>query len=183
MTPEFSAARTAAAALAVTVALLLQTTVLPHIGRHLFGHGIVPNLVLLVVVASGLVRGSHFAMVLGFGAGVLLDLAPPADHVAGRWALALLVAGYVAGRVRQSMGDGNARPTLLTALATVGACSFLGSSVFALSGLVLQDPPLQVPDLLQVVLVGVVWDLVLTPFVVPLVMRMFVRLDAERSPA
>ena len=34
--------------------------------------------------------------------GLLLDLAPPADHVVGRWALALIVVGYVAGRMRTS---------------------------------------------------------------------------------
>jgi hypothetical protein len=31
--------------------------------------------------------------VLGFVAGLLLDLVPPADHEAGRWALALVVVG------------------------------------------------------------------------------------------
>ncbi len=41
--------------------------------------------------------------------GLLLDLAPPADHVAGRWALALLLAGYVAGRVRQDTTGRRAR--------------------------------------------------------------------------
>ena len=50
---------------------------------------------------AALVRGPQFAAVLGFFAGLLLDLAPPADHVAGRWALALVVVGYVAGRMRQ----------------------------------------------------------------------------------
>ena len=58
-----------------------------------------PNLCLLVVVAAALTRGPQFAAVLGFGAGLALDLAPPADHIAGRWALALVVVGYVAGRV------------------------------------------------------------------------------------
>ena len=43
--------------------------------------------------------------VLGFVAGLAIDLAPPADHVAGRWALALVVVGYLAGRVRQDAGD------------------------------------------------------------------------------
>ncbi|MGA8847354.1 MAG: rod shape-determining protein MreD, partial [Nocardioides sp.] len=54
---------------ALLVALLLQTTVFPHLAWR----GVVPNLVLLVVVAAGLVRGSQFALVVGFGAGVLLD--------------------------------------------------------------------------------------------------------------
>ena len=84
-----------AALLAVSVALVLQASVFSHLAVQ----GVVPDLVLLVVVAAGLAYGSELGLVLGFGAGLLLDLAPPADHYAGRWALALLVVGYVAGRL------------------------------------------------------------------------------------
>ena len=163
-----STARVLFAGLAVVVALVLQTTVFPHLAWH----GVGPNVVLLVVVAGGLARGAQFGMVLGFGAGLLLDLAPPADHVAGRWALALLVVGYVAGRVRQDAPAG-----VGGSLAAVAACSFLGSSVFALSGLLLPDPSATVPDLLEVVLAGVVFDLVVAAFVLPLVMRTLTRLE------
>jgi rod shape-determining protein MreD len=130
------------------------------------------------VVAAALTRGPQFAAVLGFAAGVLLDLAPPADHVAGRWALALVIVGYVAGRVRQDV-----RPTATAVIVTVAASSFVGTSVFALSGLLLRDPALSVPDLLQVILVAVLWDIMLTPFVLPLVMRMFHRLEPTRATA
>ena len=160
------------AALAVAVALVLQVTVFPHLAFE----GIVPNLCLLVVVGAALTRGPQFAAVLGFLAGVALDLAPPADHVAGRWALALVVVGWLAGRMRQDV-----RPTATTVVATVAASSFVGTSIFAISGLVLRDPALDVPDLLRVILVAVVWDVLLTPFVLPLVMRMFHRLEPART--
>ena len=81
---------------------MLQVSVFPHLAWR----GVVPDLVLLVVVRVGLRVGSEFAMVLGFGGGLLLDLAPPADHVVGRWALALVVVGLVAGR----MPDARVRP-------------------------------------------------------------------------
>ncbi|GAB3782222.1 hypothetical protein GCM10027601_12640 [Nocardioides ungokensis] len=160
------------AALAVAVALVLQVTVFPHLAFE----GIVPNLCLLVVVAAALTRGPQFAVVLGFLAGVALDLAPPADHVAGRWALALVVVGWLAGRMRQDV-----KPTATTVVATVAASSFVGTSIFAISGLVLRDPALGVPDLLRVILVAVVWDVLLTPFVLPLLMRMFHRLEPART--
>lgn len=168
--------RAAAAGLAVSLALVLQLSVVSHVSWH----GVVPNLVLLVVVGAGLVRGAQFAMVLGFAAGVLLDLVPPADHVAGRWALALMLVGYVAGRVAQDTRL-DARPTALVVVATVGASSFIGTSVFALSGVLLRDPPLAVPDLLQVIAIAVVWDVLLTPVVLPAVMAMFARLEPERA--
>jgi rod shape-determining protein MreD len=169
-----NAARAAIAAAAVTVALVLQVSFFPHLAWD----GIVPNLVLLVVVGAALTRGPQFAAVLGFVAGLALDLAPPADHVAGRWALALVVVGYVAGRVRH-----DARPTPGTVLATVAASSFVGTSVFALSGLLLQDPAMGIPELLEVVLVGVLWDVLLTPLVLPPVMAMFRHPEPDRSLA
>lgn len=163
--------RVLGAGLAVTVALVLQVTVFPHVAWQ----GVVPNLVLLVVVGAALVRGAQFAMVLGFVAGVLLDLAPPADHVAGRWALALLVVGYVAGRVAPDV-----RATAGAVVATVAASSFLGTSVFALTGVLLRDPPVAIPDLLEVIAVSVAWDVLLTPFVLPVVMGLFRRIEPER---
>lgn len=166
--------RIAAAAGAVVVALVLQVSFFSHLAWD----GIVPNLCLLVVVGAALTRGPQFAAVLGFAAGLALDLAPPADHVAGRWALALAVVGYVAGRVRRE-----GRPTPGTIVATVAASSFVGTSVFALTGLVLSDPALGIPDLLQTVVLSVVWDVVLTPFVLPPVMLMFRRLEPDRSLA
>lgn len=164
--------RGGAAVLAVALALVLQVSLFPHLAWQ----GIVPNLCLLVVVGAALTRGAQFAAVLGFVAGVGLDLVPPADHVAGRWALALVLVGYIAGRVRQDV-----RPTATAVVATVAATSFIGTSVFALSGLVLRDPALAIPDLLQVILVAVAWDVLLTPFVLPLVMAMFNRLEPARA--
>ncbi|MBC9734687.1 rod shape-determining protein MreD [Nocardioides marmotae] len=167
-------ARAALTVVAVAAALVLQVTVFSHVSWH----GVVPNLVLLVVVATGLVRGAQPAMVLGFAAGVLLDLAPPADHVAGRWALALVVVGYVAGRVRQDV-----RPTVGSVVATVAASSFVGTSVFALTGILLRDPALGVGEVLQVIAIGVGWDVLLTPFVLPVVMGAYRRLEPARATA
>ena len=102
---------------AVVVALVVQVTLFPHVAWH----GIVPNLCLLVVVAAALTVEAPFALVLGFAAGLTLDLAPPADHVAGRWALALTIAAFLAARVRQDQ-----KPTALAVVGTVAAASFVG---------------------------------------------------------
>ncbi|MDT0202807.1 rod shape-determining protein MreD [Nocardioides sp. AE5] len=162
-----SVVRAVVALLVVAVALVLQVSLFPHFAWQ----GVVPNLALLVVVGAALVRGPEFAAVLGFVAGVLVDLAPPADHVAGRWALALVLVGYVAGRVRQ-----DARPTASAVVLTVAAASFIGTSIFALSGLILRDPLVPVAEMIQVILIAVVWDVLLTPFVLPVVMALFRRM-------
>jgi rod shape-determining protein MreD len=157
--------------LVVVLAVVLQVGLFPYLSYD----GVVPNLALLVVVAAALVRGPEFAAVLGFLSGLAIDLAPPADHVAGRWALALVVVGYLAGRVRH-----DASTSAIAAVVAVAASSFVGTSVFALSGMVLQDPAVPVAEALGVVPVAVVYDVLLTPFVLPLMMRLFRKLEPHQ---
>lgn len=156
----------------VVVALVLQVAVFPHLAWD----GIVPNFCLLVVVAAALVRGPGFAATLGFVAGLMLDLAPPADHVAGRWALALVVVGYVAGLMRQ-----DTRMSATTVVATVAVSSLVGTSVYALSGLVLGDTVTSFDDLVRVILGALLWDILMTPLVVPGLMRLLTRLEPARA--
>jgi rod shape-determining protein MreD len=160
--------RVAVASVLVVVALVLQVAIFPHLAWE----GIVPNFCLLVVVAAALVRGPSFAATLGFFAGLMLDLAPPADHVAGRWALALVVVGFVAGLMRQ-----DTRASATTIVATVAVSSFVGTSVYALSGIVLGDAVGDFGDVLRVIVVALMWDVLLTPLVLPAVMRLFTRLE------
>lgn len=155
----------------LVLAVVLQVAVFSALSLD----GVVPNLLLVVVVGAALVRGPELAAVLGFAGGLVLDLAPPADHVAGRWALALVVVGYLAGRMRQDVGT-----SAVTALLTVAACSFVGTSVFALSGMLLHDPGIPAAAALQVVPVAVGYDVLVAPFVLPLVMRLFRRMHVPR---
>lgn len=170
MTSAARSSRALTAALAVSLALVLQVSVLPHLAWA----GVVPDLVLLVVVGSALAHGTEFAIVVGFAAGLLLDLAPPADHVAGRWALALIVVAYVAGRMRTS-----GCPSLVAMAGTALACSFVGTSVFALSGMLLRDTASGVPGLLQVLLVALAWDVLLALLVLPAVLALFARAEPD----
>ena len=163
--------RAMAALLAVSVGLVLQASVFSHFAVQ----GVVPDLVLLVVVAAGLAYGSDVGLVLGFGAGLLLDLAPPADHYAGRWALALMVVGYVAGRLASS-----GRPRVSHWLPVAAAAAFVGTSVFALTGLLLRDPAVGVGELLRVEVMALCWDVALALVVVPLTLGLFAKVEPDR---
>jgi rod shape-determining protein MreD len=166
-----AATRALVLTLVITFAVVLQVALFPYLSFA----GVVPNLALLVVVAAALVRGPEFAAVIGFLSGLAIDLAPPTDHVAGRWALALVVVGYLAGRVRH-----DARTSALAAIITVAASSFVGTSIFALSGMVLSDPAVPATEALAVIPTAVVYDVLLTPFVLPLMMRLFRRLEPHQ---
>ena len=163
--------------LLVAIGLILQVSLFDAFAWQ----GVVPDLVLMVVVAGALSRGGQAGMVLGFAAGLVMDIAPPADTVAGRWALALLVAGYVAGRFRQDTPTG--RPSVTAVVATVATCSFVATSIFALTGLVLQDPAIGFGEVLRVIGIGLFWDVLLTPLVLPVLLMLYARADAEAHRA
>lgn len=154
------------AAAVVVLAVVLQVAALPVVSVN----GVVPNLVLLVVVAASVVRGPGYGAVVGFAGGLLLDLAPPADHVAGQWALSLVLVAALAGRVRTE-----ARHSPLAVVGLVAVCSFVATSVFALTGALLGDHALPAGQMVQVVLIALLWDVVVAPLVVPLLMPVFHR--------
>jgi rod shape-determining protein MreD len=167
-----SVLRTIVIATLVVLAVSLQVGVLANVAIS----GVVPDLVLLVVVAVALVHGPSPGAAVGLLAGLVLDLAPPADHTAGRWALALVVVGYLAGMVR----DGATGSAVVTVVA-VAACVFVGASVFALTGLVLSDPGVTVERVLDVLVVQVLYDVAVTPFVLPPLLAVLRRLEPAQE--
>ena len=163
-----TAVRALVVAAVVVAAVTVQLGVLPAIAIG----DVVPNLVLVVVIALALARGPEYGVLVGFAAGLILDLAPPADHTAGRWALAFVVVGYLAGLARR-----DARASALAAVLVVAAGSFIGTSRFALSGLLLQDPGVTFEGVMHVLPIALVYDVVLTPLVVPAVLALMRRLE------
>lgn len=169
-----TAVRGAVVAVLVGLAVVAQVVVF----RYVAIDGVVPDLALILVVVAAIDRGPQFAALLGFGAGLLLDLAPPADHVAGRWALALVLVGYLAGRVRQDV-----RPSVTSVIAMVAGSSFVGTSIYALTGILLRDPVVGFGEFAQVIGVSVVYDILLTPLVMPWLIGLFWRLEPDRALA
>ncbi len=160
----------------VAVLIVVTVTLQVSIFSHFSISGVVPDLALLVVIAAALVRGPNYAALVGFVAGLVLDLAPPADHTAGRWALSFVIVGYATGMVRS---DGET--TVPSTLFLVASGAFIGTSVFALTGLVLREPGVDVAGALRVVPVAIGYDLLLTPLIIPLVLLLFRPLEpAER---
>ena len=167
---------TALRLLVVTVLVVVTITLQVSIFSHFSMRGVVPDLALLVVIAAALVRGPDYAALVGFAAGLVLDLAPPADHTAGRWALSFVLVGYLTGLARRE-GD----ITVVGTLVIVAAGAFIGTSVFALTGLVLGEGRVDVSAALDVIPLTVAYDVLVTPLVVPLVVMLFRRLEpAER---
>ena len=154
MTP----ARVVVVALALAGAVLLQVSLLSRLGLP----GATPDLVLVVVMACGFVRGPRVGVVAGFAGGVLVDLAPPSLGYFGLTALLLAVAGYAAGVVAERSGG-----VVAIALATV-ACAALGSVVGrALLGSLLGDPRVVWGEVPVSAVTEVVYAVLLAALVIP----------------
>lgn len=155
-------------AASVVTALLLQLTV---IGR-LPVPGAAPDLVLVLVVAFAFAEGPMSGVVTGFVAGLLADTL--SAHELGRLALAYAVAGYVTGMLQDDTERSTLQPfgaVLLGAVAALGA--------FSIEGVLLGDPRITLHTVVRAALTSVPYDVVLTPFVVPLVSGLIRRLDVD----
>lgn len=154
----------------LTLVLALAAVVQSALVGTISYDGISADLVLIVVVAVALVRGPEFGTVVGFAGGLMLDLVPPADHLAGRWALALAVVGFLAGRLGQ-----DAR-TPFRAIIAVGAASFVGTSVYAFTGLITHQGPESISSLLGVIVIGMIFDVVAAVLLLRPLLALFRRL-------
>lgn len=151
--------------LLVVIALVVQVCVLARL--HL--PGAVPDLLLLVVLGLALVYGHTGGALIGFGAGLLADLAPPADHAAGRYALVLCVIGYLAGLAKPETGQLRSAtgPMLVVVAAAIGS-----TLLYAGVGQLVSDDAARHAGLSKLLFTAALYDLLLAPFTVPLIMGM-----------
>lgn len=164
MTPS----RFALGAATVLTALLLQTTVVARLPLP----GDPPDLLLVLVLAFALCEGAWSGLVTGFVAGLLADL--QSDHELGRLALTYLVVGYLAGLVQDDRERSAVLPFLVVGAGAVGALA-----ITVVQGVVLDDPRVTASAVDLGVLAAVAYDVVLTPFVVPVVGALVRRVDPD----
>ncbi|MFJ9536185.1 rod shape-determining protein MreD [Streptomyces sp. NPDC101225] len=156
----------------IVVAMVLQVSVLARL--HL--PGAVPDLLLLTVLGLALVYGHVGGALVGFGAGLLADLAPPADHAAGRYALVLCVIGYLAGLAKPDHG----RLKSATGPMAVVVAAAIGSTLlYAGVGTLVGDTAARHVGLVGLLFTAALYDLLLAPFVVPGVMFLARRADND----
>ncbi|MFF7411269.1 rod shape-determining protein MreD [Streptomyces lydicus] len=156
----------------VVVALVIQVTVLARLQLP----GAVPDLLLLVVLGLALVYGHVAGALIGFFAGLLADVAPPSDHAIGRYALVLCVIGYVAGLTKPESGQH--RSATVPLMVVIGAA--IGSTLmYAGVGSLVGDTAARHVGLVGLLLSATLYDVLLAPFAVPLVMALARRTEHE----
>ncbi|MFI7615303.1 rod shape-determining protein MreD [Nonomuraea terrae] len=142
--------------LSVLLALLTQVML---VNRVPLPAGGAPDLVLLAVIGAALTRGPSSGAVLGFFAGLLVDVVPPSAHLVGQYAFVYALVGYVAGR-------GLGGP-----VTTVVLCVLLAPLAAAGVGALMSDPRVTMSMLTGQVPVTVVYTLLVSPIVIWLTTR------------
>lgn len=155
----------------VVFAMVVQVSVLARLRLP----GAVPDLLLLTVLGLAMTYGHIGGALVGFGAGLLADLAPPADHAAGRYALVLCVIGYLAGLARPEGHPRSATGPMVVVVAAAIGSTLLYAGVGALVG----DTAAQHVGLGQLLFTSALYDLLLAPFTVPWIMWLARRVDND----
>lgn len=153
----------------ILAALLIQTTVLPHLALF----QVVPDLLLVVVICIGLVEGPSAGAVSGFAAGLLRDFL--LNSPTGLSSLAYLAVGYAVGAIRPYVQSSS----VAVPLAGVFVGSVVGTAFYIALSLLLGVPAEPLSRLIQVVLLTALYNTLLVPFAYPVVRRLAGRPSTE----
>lgn len=165
-------ARVAFFGLLVVVALVVQVSVLDFIPLP----DAKPDLLLLVVVAAALSGGCGTGALVGFWVGLLADVAPPAEHAIGRLALVFAVVGYACGFFTDAERRSVLQPVLI-----VAAAAALAGACYAGLGALTGDLGVTAARLARTIPLSVLYDVLLTPFVLPALTWLSRRLEPPRA--
>ena len=184
MTPEVPVWRKALAVVTLAVALFAAVVVqLTVLNRLPLPAGAAPDLVLLLVTAIAVTTTPDVAAVTGFAGGLALDVAPPAAHYAGQYALVFCLAGYAAARVYRAITNVTGGHDPVTAFTVMAAAAAAGEAGKAALGMLLSEPDVTATAVRDVLPAAILYDLLLALPVFWLVARVTRGAVPERAPA
>ena len=181
---EPSPARKALTALVLAVALFAAVVVqLTVVNRLPLPGGAAPDLVLLLVTAIGVTTSPLAGAVAGFAGGLALDVAPPAIHYVGEYALVFCLAGWGAARVDRAIWDVRGQRDPMITFSVMAGAAAAGEAGKAALGMMLSDPDVTGAVASRVLPTAIMYDLLLAPFAFLLVARITRGAVPERAPA
>ena len=148
-------------AVALFAAVVVQLTVL---NRLPWPGAAAPDLVLVLVAAIAVSTGPAAGAVSGFCGGLALDIAPPAAHYAGEYALVFCLVGYGAAKVVRLLWDTTGERDPLTCFTVMAVAAAAGEAGKAALGLLLSEPDVTAAAVARVLPAAILYDLLLAPF-------------------
>ena len=168
---ELGFARPAAVAGVLIAAIALQSTLLTKVTIL----GVIPQLAFVVVVSLAYVEGEKAGVVVGFAAGLLVDLLLPLS-ILGLTALVYTVIGYLIGTTRQlTSGESVWVPVLAVAIA-----SAVAEFSYAILAIMMGERWVSLGYTAKVAGLVALYNTLLTPFVFPVVKKIADKVRPER---
>lgn len=159
-----SRSRLVTSLLAVVVMIVIQTTVFGA-GR-IQPLGVAPALVTLVVILVAPFIETEYHVLLGFTAGILVDLV--GSGTLGLWAMTLTIVAYASSRLRPRMTQSSIALGVIVFGLTVA-----GQMVFVLMSTIFGQNTIAEPQVLQKIFLPAVWNLALAYPVMWLLRQVF----------
>ncbi|MEN8040806.1 MAG: rod shape-determining protein MreD [Actinomycetota bacterium] len=147
-----SRSRVVISLLAVLIAIVLQTTVFGA-GR-LEPFGVAPALVTLVVLGVSVQIEAEYLLMVGFTAGILMDLI--GSGTLGLWAMTLTAVAYAAGRLKAQLFEGPGHVAMVVFGLTVG-----GQLLYVVLGTLFGQGTIAEPGVAWKIILPGVWNLIL----------------------
>lgn len=147
-----SRSRVVIALLAVLIAIVIQTTVFAP-GR-IQPLGVAPALVTLVLIAVAPEVESEYLLLIGFTAGILMDLI--GSGTLGLWAMTLTAVAYATSRLKRRFSDGPAY-----VIGIVFGLTVASQLLYVLLGTLFGQGTLDEPGVFWKILLPGVWNLIL----------------------
>ena len=140
------------ALLAVVIAIVLQTTVFGSSGIQPLG--VAPALVTLVIIGIAPYIEAEYHVLLGFTAGILMDLI--GSGTLGLWAMTLTVVAFAANRLRTRYAD-----SVTLSLVFAFALTLAGQLVYVFLGTLFGQETAGEPQVVSKIVLPAVWNLIL----------------------
>ena len=137
---------------AVVIAIVIQTTVFGSGNIQPFGAP--PALVTLVIIALAPHIESEYHVLLGFTAGILVDLI--GSGTLGLWAMTLTVVAFVSSRLARRYAD-----SIVASIVAAFVLTVLGQVVYVLLGTLFGQGTLGEPNVVAKILLPAVWNAIL----------------------
>lgn len=162
------AGRIVVAGVLVVLAVAFQLSILAQLPLP----GATPDLLVVLVCAWALNRGSLEGALIGFAGGLMLDLAPPSDGPLGLTALVLALVGYGVGLMADESERSTFAPLVITVLAAVASLV-----IWAGLALLVGDERVSGAALAGQLFAQALYTAVMAPFVLPFVHSLLRRME------
>jgi rod shape-determining protein MreD len=156
---------------------LLQETLVSRINFPINGFSL--YLAALMVLLS--LEDRNGALVFGFIGGLIMDLSAAADTPFGQWALVLTAIGYLFSVNKESIGDFTESSIIF--LIFISLASALSLFLFLLVGEMLGQENGTVTHAFSIIFANTLWSFLITPLVLPLIIKGRTALLSNRERA